>query len=121
MQYQCDEPIVIELDDPAPRGARLLGAATAVLILALIVAPYILNTPGDDRSGAVTAHQGHTTVEAEYCQPAVELPGALASISQLAMPSFLRLCDWFGPQPAPAAAPLTQPVNAPADRPGPRR
>lgn len=117
MQYQCDEPIVIDLDDPAPRGARLLGVSLAILVMALILAPYVMDTAQSERVDTLPVHQARSASQAEYCQPSFELPGALSGISHLAMPSFLRLCDWFGPQamPPPDEAPIV-PVRG---QPGP--
>lgn len=94
MKPQQDDPIIIELDDPVPRGARFLAAIVGLVFVALIVATFMLRagmTPED-----VDASRTPRTVSNEQiCQPAVNLPAALDPITHLALPSWMRLCDWF--------------------------
>lgn len=94
MKPQQDEPIIIELDDPVPRGARFLAAIVGLVFVALIVATFMLRagmTPED-----VDASRTPRTVSNEQiCQPAVNLPAALDPITHFALPSWMRLCDWF--------------------------
>jgi len=102
---QRDEPIVIELDDPPPRGAKFIGLAIGILIIALLMAPFILDrlTTPDDIDATQTPL---ATRNEQICQPDVDLPSVLDPMTNFALPSWMRLCDWFSP-------PQDQPVDRP--------
>lgn len=104
MKLQRDEPVIIELDDPPPRGARFIGVAVGILIFALVIAPFVLNysTKSDETVIARTPPASHN----QFCQPAFDLPSALDPVTSFAIPSWMRLCDWLSP-----------PIEQPAERP----
>lgn len=105
MYPERSEPIIIELDDPAPRGARLMVVAAAFVIIALIIAPYVLDSRTEPPD-VDAARPSRTASGNAVCQPQVELPSALDPVTNFAMPSWMRLCDWF-------SEPGGQPINRP--------
>ena len=49
MQSSAQEPMIIDLDDPAPRWFRYVAVAGALIIVALLVLPWTIDfEPADD-------------------------------------------------------------------------
>lgn len=93
MEKHEHDTIVIHLDDPVSRVTRFTRIAVLVLLLALVTTPYALDLRGT--SDVPDAVEAQDQMREQICQPAIELPSALDSLSQFAVPSFMRLCDWF--------------------------
>lgn len=108
MEHQQDESVVIQLDDPANGVTRLVRVVVVVLLLALVITPYVLDF-GDDGGQVVATTDAQDPARDQICQPAIELPSALESVSQFAVPSFMRLCDWFAPPNLPAIDSTSRP------------
>jgi hypothetical protein len=118
MQSSTQEPMIIDLDDPAPRWFRCCGVAGGLLIVAMLVLPWMidLQTMGD--ATANPTGQGQVQVQstsgyAPICQPHLDFPSFAEPAVAMALPSWMRLCDWFA---EPATHPLPQPTR-PSDAP----
>jgi hypothetical protein len=94
MKSQPDEPVIIELDDPAPRGARFIAVVVGIVLVVLIIAPFMLKS-GIEPEEVDASRTPRTASNAQICQPAVNLPQVLDPVTHLALPSWMRLCDWF--------------------------
>lgn len=106
MHVDQNEPVIIELDDPAPRGAGFIGVIVVIAVVAIITAPFVISTHiKSDTSGDIPA-QTHTQSSSDVCQPRFDVPDFFDPITHFALPGFMRLCDWFVP-PAPPASQLT--------------
>lgn len=102
MHADQDEPVIIELDDPTPRGAGIIGVVLVVAILGMILAPFLINfqpavTPAEDRPS-------HVSNDRQLCQPQFEVPKFLEPVTHFTLPGFMRLCTWFAPPENPDAA-----------------
>ena len=105
MKPQHDEPITIDLDDPTPRGVRIIAVVVGMALIAIIIAPFLLNTT-IVRDEVDTSRTPGPMSNQQICQPSVSLPAVLDPLTHFAVPSWMRLCDWF-----------TEPGNPPIDRP----
>lgn len=97
MEHQQEDPVVIHLDDPVSGITRAIRVIVIVLLLALVATPYVFDPSGNDGGDVATTTEVQNPARDQICQPAIELPSALDSVSQFAVPSFMRLCDWFAP------------------------
>jgi hypothetical protein len=114
MQVQQQEPIIIELDDPTPRWLRVGAVLVAVLALGLMIAPWVLDVEPRVESAGTQTHRASSAGYAQVCQPSLDFPAFAQPAISVAMPSWMRICDWF-------ADPVTQPVDLPSDAaPAPR-
>lgn len=108
MEHQQEETVIIQLDDPVSGITRAVRVVVVVLLLALVVTPYAFDLANDGGEVAATTEtQG--PARDQICQPVIELPSALDSVSQLAVPSFMRLCDWFSPPNLPSIDSTSRP------------
>lgn len=99
------DTIIIQLDDPPPRGMTFIAVIVMLAIVALVAAPFVLNS----RIGPEEVETARTPIAAgnsQVCQPAVNLPSMFDPVTHFALPSWMRLCDWF-----------TDPGKPPIDRP----
>ncbi|HVL26242.1 MAG TPA: hypothetical protein VM450_19275 [Thermomicrobiales bacterium] len=105
MDRASEHPTIIELDDPTPRGMRVMAAFVVVLVIVLVIAPFII----DDGASGETQNAPQPAVRAaqpEVCRPSVDVPSLLDPVAGFALPSWMRLCDWFiGPAISEPAAP----------------
>jgi hypothetical protein len=109
MQVQRQEPIIIELDDPTPGWYRWAVLIGGVLVLALLIAPWLLDTSPAEPTTEVRTQQVQTAGSDSICQPTIDIPSFAQPAASMVIPSWMRLCDWF-------AEPLSHPPAA-ADRP----
>lgn len=105
--------MIIDLDDPAPRWFRCCGALAAILVVALMIAPWIIEaSPATDTTEG-PAPRVEAAAYATICQPAVDFPAFAEPALSMALPSWMRLCDWFAdPSLRPVAVP-TESVTGP--------
>lgn len=104
MHGEPTEPVLIELDDPATRGAGVVGAIIVLAIVGIILAPFLINTlPQRDHA---LEHPSRATSSRQVCQPRFDVPEFLEPVTHFALPGFMRLCDWLVPL-APPASHLT--------------
>lgn len=111
MQRISQEPIIIDLDDPAPRWFRCCGVLAAVVFLALLIAPWALDTGVAPGAAENTIQKAPTVEYAAICQPSIDIPAFAEPAVSMALPSWMRLCDWFA-EPAghlPGALPTPPP------------
>lgn len=118
MQPIRQEPMIIDLDDPVPRWLRYSAVAGAMLIAALLLLPWTIDvdTTGDANTTRTQPGQAQMQSTAGYaaiCEPRIDFPSFAEPAISMAMPSWMRLCDWF-------AEPATQPVPMPTQPPGAR-
>jgi hypothetical protein len=115
METSPREPIIIELDDPTPRWYRYGGFAISVVIIALLLAPWLIDIDGSDDVEATGTQQVQANGYAPVCQPTLDLPSFAEPAASVALPSWMRICDWFAePGGRPIAWP-TQPAEIPQD------
>lgn len=118
MQPITQEPMYIDLDDPAPRWFRYVGMVAALLVIAMLVLPWTvdLDAPGDVTEIQVQQRQVPMQSSAGYspiCQPRLDIPAFAEPAVSMALPSWMRLCDWFA-EPATHPVPLpTRPADSP--------
>ncbi len=105
MSPDSEERIYIALDDPPPRGARWIAVAVGIVFLAMIAAPFMLGS-GAHNGDIEISRATRPTTRSHICQPAVDLPEILDPVTHFALPSWMRLCDWFA-----------EPVEPSIDRP----
>jgi hypothetical protein len=112
MYPKSEEPMIIELDDPAPRWFRCCGVIAALLFIALLAAPWTMDveTSADPVDGPVL--QVPTASYAAVCQPRVELPAFAEPAVSMVLPGWMKLCDWFA---EPVAQPRMVPAAPPTD------
>jgi hypothetical protein len=94
MEQGREHPTIIDLDDPTPRGMRFVMVACIVVLVALLVAPFLLDVHTSEeieRSPRDPVRNGQSQV----CRPSVDVPDLLEPIAGFTMPSWMRLCDWF--------------------------
>ena len=99
------DAVIIQLDDPPPRGMTLIAVIVMLAIVVLVAAPFALNS----RIGPEEVEASRTPIAAvnsQVCQPAVNLPSMFDPVTHFALPSWMRLCDWF-----------TEPGQPPINRP----
>ena len=118
MQPTSQEPMFIDLDDPAPRWFRCCGVIGALLVLALLVVPWTIDLEPLDDATANGTGQAQMQVQssagyAPICEPRVDFPAFAQPAVSVALPSWMRLCDWFV---EPATHPLPPP-GPPSDTP----
>src|SRR5699024_10465257 len=102
VENQHEEPIVIHLDDPVSRVTRFVRVGVLVLLLGLFLIPGALDLRSNNES-VPPSTEAQDPAREQICQPAFELPSMLDPLSDFAVPSFMRLCDWFAvPNQAPA-------------------
>jgi hypothetical protein len=95
MERAQEHSTIIELDDPTPRGMRIMTALVIVLVALLIIAPFVIDdgaSSNDLPSGPQPAVQA---TQPEVCRPSVDVPSVLDPVAGFALPSWMRLCDWF--------------------------
>lgn len=99
MDSEQDAPVIIELDDPAPRAAGLIGVIVIIAVLAIFLAPFL-----------VTTHPAFNASEEQalrppdnppICQPQFDVPKFLEPVTHVTLPGFMRLCNWLVPLDAP--------------------
>lgn len=97
MQRMSQEPIIIDLDDPTPRWSWWCGVLAALAFIALLVAPWVIDSEVTPQGAAaeITRPQGSTTEYAAICQPSIDIPAFAEPVVSMALPSWMRLCDWF--------------------------
>ena len=121
MQPIGQEPMFIDLDDPAPRWFRCCGVIGAILAVALLVLPWTIDLDTTGNATATTTRQGQVQVQpyanyAPVCQPRLEIPTFAEPAVSMALPSWMRLCDWFA-EPGTHPLPLrTEPADTPYNR-----
>ena len=95
MQRISQEPIIIDLDDPAPRWFRCCGVLAALAFVALLVAPWVIDTEVEPGAAEIARPQSATIEYAAICQPSIDIPAFAEPAVSMALPSWMRLCDWF--------------------------
>lgn len=108
MQAQQQEPIIIELDDPTPRWMRVGTVLVAVVAIVVMVAPLFMDVAPREEASRAPAHQAQPPGYAQVCQPSLDIPAFAEPAVSVAMPSWMRICDWF-------AAPVAQPQGEPSN------
>jgi len=94
MEHTREHPTIIDLDDPTPRGTRVMYAIIVVLVVALLIAPFVI----DDGAGNQVSGAPRTNVRAaepEICRPSLNVPDVLDPVAGFALPSWMRICDWI--------------------------
>lgn len=114
MQPNSQEPMFIDLDDPAPRWFRCCGVIGALLVLALLVVPWTIDLERADDVTANQAGQGQMQVQSSagyspICEPSVDFPAFAQPAVSMALPSWMRLCDWL-------VEPATHPLPLPSEQ-----
>ena len=71
-----------------------MAAMVGLILILLILAPFMLDA-GTTQSNVDTSQTVIPVFDKQICQPSVNLPSGLDPITHLAMPSWMRLCDWF--------------------------
>lgn len=102
MYNEYDEPNIIELDDPVPHGAIVVALVATLIIVSLIIAPFVITLPEADPRVAADEQASGTTINDPVCRPDINVPPVLDDVAGFALPSWMRMCDWFidpGPQP----------------------
>lgn len=87
-------PTIIELDDPPRRGERFVVTIVVLAFAAIMLAPFFM-APTSSTSPMNNPVEA-APVEDGICRPNVDVPGVLQPVSRVALPSYMRLCDWFG-------------------------
>lgn len=111
MQTPRHEPMIIELDDPTPRWFRWGAILVAVVIAALVIAPWLIDVDTSTDADASQTQQVQSSGYAPVCRPRLDFPSFAEPAASVAIPSWMRLCDWFA---EPAGQPVvlpTQPAN----------
>jgi hypothetical protein len=112
METSPREPIIIELDDPTPRWYRYGGFAIAIVVVALLLAPWLIDIDRADDLKPSGTQQVQASGYAPVCQPTLDLPSFAEPAASVALPSWMRICDWFAePGGQPVAWP-TEPANS---------
>jgi hypothetical protein len=94
MEREREHPTIIELDEPTPRGMRFVMALGLVILIALIVAPFVLDVNSNQDVERVPSNPARTG-QSQVCRPTLNVPDALEDVAGFAMPSWMRLCNWF--------------------------
>jgi hypothetical protein len=94
MERASEHPTIIELDDPTPRGMRVMSVFVVVLVIALLIAPFVIDDGASDETPD-TPQPAVRTAQPEVCRPSVDVPSLLDPVAGFALPSWMRLCDWF--------------------------
>lgn len=116
----AQEPMIIDLDDPAPRWFRCCGVIGTLLVIALLVLPWFIDFQTSDDAAATRTQQGQVQLQSSagyspICQPSVDFPAFAEPAISMALPGWMRLCDWFV-EPATHPLPLpAKPVEGPYD------
>lgn len=92
MRRTDETPTIIELDDPMPLFARAGLGIGAVLLLALLVLPFVID-PGSASTANRPPARARST-ETRICRPSINVPELLEPVAGLALPNWMRLCDW---------------------------
>ena len=93
MERGTEHPTIIDLDDPVPCCARILLIIAGVALVALLVAPFVID-PGTTRTTAESSSRQISTTRQRICRPTLNVPDLLEPVAGLAMPGWIRLCDW---------------------------
>jgi hypothetical protein len=93
MKRATEHPTIIELDDPMPCCARIALIVAGVLLVALLIAPFVID-PGATKTTAEMSPRNGPTTQQRVCRPSLNVPDLLQPVAGLAMPSWMRLCDW---------------------------
>ncbi|HWV35859.1 MAG TPA: hypothetical protein VNZ55_09500 [Thermomicrobiales bacterium] len=99
MPPEPEEPVIIELDDPVPRGAGIIGAIVAFAVIAILLAPFLI-TLHPALQVAEKPPQQMSSAQ-QMCQPRVDVPDILEPVTHFALPGLTRLCIWLAPTGAP--------------------
>lgn len=114
MQPYSQEPLFIDLDDPAPRWFRCCGVLAVILVVGLMIAPWAIDTEAQPTPPEGQPAQTRTVEYAAICQPTVDFPAFAEPAVSMALPGWMRLCDWFAdPSTAPPVGVPTQPASGP--------
>lgn len=95
MHREYEEPNIIELDDPVPRGALLVGLVTSIVVVFLVIAPFVITLPVSESTVSGEEQLERATINQQVCRPDIYVPTALNDIAGLALPSWMRMCNWF--------------------------
>lgn len=95
MAQQASNPDIIELDDPPPRGYRVMLACALLIALMLVVTPFLMGTGSGSLSSHDMQQQQQIRPVNPDCRPMINVPRFLQPLSDVALPSFARVCDWF--------------------------
>lgn len=93
MERGTKHPTIIDLDDPTPCCARIALLIAGVLLVALLVAPFVID-PGTTKTTTETSPRNLSTTQQRICRPSLNVPDLLQPVAGLAIPSWMRLCDW---------------------------
>jgi hypothetical protein len=107
MYPKTEEPMIIELDDPAPRWLRCCSVIAALLFIALLAVPWAIGVESSADPVDGTVPQLPTAGYAAVCQPRVELPAFAEPAVSMVLPGWMKICDWF-------VEPVAQPRMVPA-------
>jgi hypothetical protein len=110
MQTPRHEPIIIELDEPTPRWFRWGALVMTLVIVTLVLAPWIIEIDKPEEADASQTQPSRADTSSPVCQPTLDLPSFAEPAASVALPSWMRLCDWF-------IEPGTQPVVFPTQPP----
>lgn len=83
------EFVYIDLDDPSPWWASVVGVVAIALIVAVLIAPWMINWD-DGSTGQVTA--GTLDGTSSVCRPNST---GLPSFLDPTVASWNRFCEWF--------------------------
>jgi len=112
METSRQEPLIIELDDPTPRWFQLGVVVAALVVVALVAAPFLIDTGPAADAEPVRSQQVQSTGYAPVCQPRIDIPAFAEPAASVALPSWMRICDWFAqPTSRPIAPSTSQEVD----------
>lgn len=103
------EASIIQLDDPTPWWGRIMALVCGVLIVLVLAAPLFMAAPAEAEIERNTSNVP-TTSESPICRPSIDIPAFAEPVSSVAIPSWMRLCDWFA---VPVTFPTTFPTSVP--------
>ncbi len=88
-QPKSEEFVYIDLDAPSPWWASVVGTAAAILIVAVLIAPWAINW-NDESPDQVANNALQTT--GTLCRPN---SGGLPGFFDPTVASWNRFCEWF--------------------------
>jgi hypothetical protein len=108
METSRQEPLIIELDDPTPRWFQLGVIAAALVVVALIAVPFLIDVEPTAEAEPVQTQSIQSSGYAPVCQPRIDIPSFAEPAASVALPSWMRICDWFAQPGGRPAAPTSQ-------------
>lgn len=109
METSRQEPLIIELDDPTPRWFQFGAIAAALVVVALIALPFFIDVEPAAEAEPVQTQSLQSSGYAPVCHPRIDIPAFAEPAASVALPSWMRICDWFADPGGRPAAPAGQP------------